>query len=319
MRTLVELWNDWWFPPSTGFRLAVCRIIVVGAQLFVFTPSLEKQLGLLAANERFVDPQWLTALISALGPDELLFTPGAFRLLFVVTIGAGALCLIGLLTRPSAFVFALGNWIMVSHSYSYGEEHHVEAIMATFLMLLAFSPSGRRLSVDALLRRRRGEDRAGPGPVETAVWPLKLTQLLIAWSYLSNGVAKLVYGGLEWINGYTLQQYLLSDGLRNDLPLGVELAGHHTLAILMSIGTLLFELFFFLAVLFPRTVPFFLVAGVLMHVGIYFTMGADFWQQMVMYVVFIDFDRWDPRRREQAGAAPVPFAATSVGESVGGA
>ena len=304
-----ERWFNWWFPPSSGFRLAMCRIVAVATQLLLFMPGLETQIARLERSERFIDPQWLITLLAALAPHELLFSPEAFRALYMVTIAAGIMCLIGLLTRPSAFVFALGNWIMISHIYSYGEEHHTDAIIAFFLMLLAFSPSGRRLSIDALLRSRRAAGDLEAEPMDTAVWPLKLVQVLIAWSYLSNGLAKLVYGGLGWMNGYTMQQYLLSAGVRRDLPLGVELAGHHTLAVLMSIGTIVFELFFFVAVLFPKAVPYFLAAGVLLHVGIFMTMGADFFQQIVMYIVFIDFDRWDRRGQEARGRDLAPAGA----------
>ena len=66
----------------------------------------------------------------------------------------------GFFTRTSLFVLALGIWIFVSHGYSYADVHHPQALFAIFLMVLPFSPSGDRLSVDALIRRRRAGGRA---------------------------------------------------------------------------------------------------------------------------------------------------------------
>lgn len=291
-----EGWDDWWFPSDTGFRLAVCRILVVSAQLFFFMPSVSRQVDLIENNATgFIDPQWLVVAISAVGLRDVLLAPAFFEVLYVVTFVAGIACLVGLLTRPAAFVFALGNWIFVSHTYSYGEEHHGEAIICMFLMLLAFSPSGRRLSLDAVLHRWRGGEVTAPATVETAVWPLRLTQLLLAWAYFSNGLSKLVYGGLEWMNGYTLQRHILGNAVSWDKPLGLELARHHELAVLLSIGTIVIELFFPLAVFVRRTTPFFLIGGALLHVGIDVTMGAAFYQHVVLYSVFIDFSKWETR------------------------
>lgn len=309
-RAWVEIWDEWWFSPSTGFRLAVCRIVVVGAQLLFFLPPLGLQLRILENNQTgFMHPQWLVSLLSALGPDHLIFAPDTFRILHVVMIVAGIACLLGLLTRTSAFVFALTNWIFVSHLYSYGEEHHPEAIISIFLLLLAISPSGRRLSLDSVLRRARGKADSLSGTVDTAIWPIRLTQLLLAWSYLSNGLAKLAFGGLEWMNGYTIQQYTLGGAVTSDAPVGLWLVQQHEVAVALSIATILIETFFFLAVFVPKTRPFFLLGGAFLHIGISMTMGqVAFMQHIVLYVTFVDFDRWE-RWFADKFALRMPFAA----------
>jgi len=288
----IEAWNQWWFPQSTGLRLAVCRIVVVAAQLFVFMPffqpSLAEHLVLLRGPTGFVEPQWMIALLAAIPGAGFVFTPIFMTIAYFATIGAGASTLVGFRTRVSAALFALGTWFFVSHAYSYGEEHHAEAILAIFLLLLALSPSGRRLSLDAVRRRR---DAGAPGTVGTAVWPLKLVQLLLAWSYLSNGVAKLAFGGLEWMNGYTLQTYMLQDALKWDLPLGVWLAQHHALCVWLSVATIVFEMTFVLAVFVRRVRPAYLAGGAMLHLGIYLTMGAIFFQHIVLYACFFDVER----------------------------
>jgi uncharacterized membrane protein YphA (DoxX/SURF4 family) len=299
MKCWLERWNAYWFPETTTLNLAVCRILVVAAQLCLFFPPLSHQLNLLAKSTGFAEPQLLMQLISALTPRGVFFTPAAFTLLYGLTIVAGITCLVGLFTRTSAFVFALGNWVFVAHAYSYGEEHHSEAILCIFLMLLAFAPSGDRLSLDALRRRREGRrhDTPAPATVDTAMWPLKLVQILLALAYFSTGLAKVVYGGLSWMNGYTLQQYILGNAVAFDSSLGIWVAQQYVICVLLSVATIVFELFFFIALLIPWTAPFFVIGGALFHSGIYLTMGAPFFQHIALYAVFINFERLLPHRQ----------------------
>jgi uncharacterized membrane protein YphA (DoxX/SURF4 family) len=296
VRRWIDHWNAFWFPEATTLRLSICRILVVASQLFLFFPPLADQIDLLKRNTGFIEPQLLIVAISTIFPTDMFFTPETFRVIHWVTAVAGITCLLGFATRTSAFVFALGNWIFLAHGNSYGESHHGEAIFAIFLMLLAFSPSGGSLSIDALIRGRRhrpeNDRKMTANRVEFGIWPLKLIQVLLALTYFSTGASKLVYGGLQWMNGYTLQQYIFTDAVLWGLPLGIWIAQQHTLCQLSSIGTIFFELFFFITLIIPRSVPYFLISGLLFHTGIYVTMAAPFFQHMILYAVFIDFDRW---------------------------
>ena len=79
--------------------------------------------------------------------------------------------------------------------------------MMIALSVLALSPSGRVLSVDAWLRNR---SRSESVPVialqsEFAGWPIKLLQWFFVLMYLSAVWSKLSVTGLDWANGYTLQ------------------------------------------------------------------------------------------------------------------
>jgi len=318
----VDRWNNYWFPETSGLNLAVCRIVAVTAQLILFFPTLQSQLNLVRAGAEFVEPQVLIVAITKVIPSGWFPTHPSLRMIYWTTAVAGVTALIGLLTRTSAFVFALGSWILAAHNYSYGEKHHPEALLCIFLALLAFSPSGDRLSIDALIRRWQPhsfERLWSGGKVTTAFWPLKLMQILLALAYFSAGACKLYFGGLAWMNGYTLQKYVFGAAVPRELPLGIWLAQQHTLCIVLSVGALLLELFFFVALILPRTVPFFVVGGVLLHVGIYLTMWADFFQLITLYVVFFNFERlpifqWNRQRENKARKGLVsPIAAELKG------
>jgi uncharacterized membrane protein YphA (DoxX/SURF4 family) len=289
----IERWDRYWFPVTTTRDLCLSRIVVVAAQLLLFMPSLEKHINFLTKNSDFIDPQLIISAIAAVLPRETFFTPSAFIALYWVTIAAGLLTLIGLFTRPSAFVFAFCNWFFVAHEYSYGDRHHGEALFCILLMCYAFSPSGDSYSVDALLRRRRARGRGmpaeAPARVDTAMWPLKFTHVLLAMTYFSTGMSKLIAGGPAWMNGYTLQLNTFNDALNRGMPFGIWLAQQHTLAIGLSIFTILFETFFFVSVLLPRTMPLFFITGIFFHTGLYLAGGHDFFQHIVLLFVLLLF------------------------------
>jgi Vitamin K-dependent gamma-carboxylase len=289
----INAWNRYWFPATTTLNLAGCRIIAVLAQVFWFPPSLEQHLNLLSKNSGFIDAQALIRGITSVVPRDALFTAQGFTALYWTTMAAGILALVGLFTRSSIFVFALGNWIFVSHRYSYGDVHHPEALFAIFLMTLAFAPSGASLSLDALRHRHRarGTDRLAK-PLERsemAMWPLKLAHVLLAMTYFSTGISKLLSGGLAWMNGYTVQIYTFSDAITRNRPLGIWLAEQHTLGVLLGAFTILFELFFFVSLVLPRTAPFFFLSGILFHVGLFVTSGHPFYSHIVLNALLLVF------------------------------
>lgn len=287
----IDRWDQYWFPTTTTRYLALSRIIAVGAQLFWFFPSLDYQINLAEKNSEFIDPQLLISAISALVPREMLFTASGLTVLYWVTFAAGIAALVGLFTRPAMFVFALGTWIFIAHGYSYGDRHHPEAVFVIFLMLLAFSPSGESFSLDALIRRRRrgAGKEAKEARVDTAMWPLKLAHVLLAITYFSTGLTKVVFGGARWLNGYTLQAYTFADAINREIPLGIWLGQQHTLALGLSYFTILFELFFFLSLFLPRVAPFIFLAGIAFQIGLYTTAGHPFFQHIILLILLLLF------------------------------
>jgi hypothetical protein len=290
LRRWIDRWNAFWFPETTTTPLAVARIIAVAGQLFWFFPPLENQLHRMERNPEFIRPELLIRAIASIVPDSF-FTPPVFTQFYWVVVAFGVLALIGLFTRTSLFFFALGVWILVAHYYSYGDRHHTQAIFCMFLMALPFAPSGRALSVDSLIRRwrarRAGRQLAQPEMVDTAMWPLKFGLLLLAFTYLETGVAKLVFGGLRWMNGYTLQGHTFTDAIARDLPMGVWLAQQHTLSIFLSVFTIAFETLFFLTLFFPWVAPFFFIAGIFFKIGLYFTGGHPFFQHITLLFILL--------------------------------
>jgi hypothetical protein len=275
--------------------LSISRIIAVAAQLFWFFPKLDYNLNLAAKNTEFMDPQPLIRAIAAIVPREVFVTPSVISTIYSITVITGVTALIGLFTRTSLFVFALGIWFFVSHQYSYADIHHPEAVFCIFLLAMSFAPAGGSVSLDAFFRRRRapvGKSSDGTGrsqTVENAMWPLKLAHVLLAMTYFSTGATKMIDGGLTWMNGYTLQIYTFGDAVARGYPVGVWIGQSYAISVVLSVFTILFELFFFLSLFFPRVAPLFFISGIFFQIGLYASAGHPFFQHIVLLFLLLLF------------------------------
>ncbi len=296
---LLKRWNTYWFRPAPLVHLAICRIVVVASQLFllIFSPEYNPSrfVQLSALPDTLYHP--LPVLRLLILPFGWRYRP-ALEIIFIthwITVAAGVLALIGLRTNLALLVFTVGNVFMQAYFYSFGDFHHPEALMMITLSILALSPVGRVLSIDDLRLRLRLNVKRRRFEVfnildETSVfarWPLLLIGWMYALVYLSAAGSKLRVAGFDWMNGYTLQYYLLEDGLRWGRDMGVWLGQHHTLAWILAWITILFEGTFFWVLISPRLVGLYIPMGVALHTGIYVTMRAPFFAFMVIYTVFI--------------------------------
>lgn len=225
---MMKKWNEYWFQPASLLNLAVCRCIIVGYQLYLFGTGYQNYIDAASLPEHLYDPLLVLELFIA--PFGTAYRPGAEVLVVVywVTFAAGWLALIGLITKPSLWLFALGNIFLQGHVYSYGEIHHPEALMMIALVILAMSPAGEVLSVDDLWKKMRSKATSLRGYLYSlgqeksafARWPLLLIQVLFALVYLDAGLSKMEEAGLDWVNGYTLQYYFARDAMRWGSDLG---------------------------------------------------------------------------------------------------
>jgi hypothetical protein len=318
----IDRWDAYWFPETSTLYLAITRIVMVAAQLFLLSRPLGEHLNLVEKNQEFVNPQLLISALAAIVPNEVFFTPSGFRALYWTIMAAGIAALVGVFTRAALFVFALGTWTLISHAYSFGDRHHPEAVFAIVLMALAFAPSGDSLSVDAWLRRRSRPPDTPPTRIDTAMWPLKLAHVLLAMTYFSTGVSKLIFGGTRWLNGYTLQGYTFTDAISRDIPLGIWLGQQHTLAIVLSFFTILLEIFFFVSLLLPWTAPFIFVSALFFQMGLLLAAGHVFREHMVLLILlllFISPEWWRSlwakylNRSSSPSSTKRPFPAQSAG------
>lgn len=306
----MKLWRDYWFAPFSYLDLAVVRVIAVAMWLWWIFGRLPHLAMMAELPDSLYGPIPILNILNL--PFGWGFRPDfeTLQIMHYVTITSGVLSLIGLFTNASLVVFAFCSVYQQAFLYSFGDYHHVEAVMLVALSVLALSPSGRVLSIDWLRKHARNEnlDTVVELKGKYAGWPIKLIQWFFVLMYLSAVAMKLSASGLDWANGFTLQYYLILDGLRHDSALALWFARHHTLIYALQIVTLLFQATFALPVLFPRLRWIYVPLGLSFHVGILVTLSAPFLTWISLYAVFIPWSqavryglRYLRRKRAAAG------------------
>ena len=301
---LGDVWVRFWFPTTTAVPLAVCRLVLVPAWLLFFAGSPDGYAVPLAYDPARID-QVLIRIVLLFVPVEVFHTEQFLRGVWLAATVAGVLATVGFFTRTALLTLGLGYWLLIAHLYSYGELHHPEAPYCIALVLLGLSPSGRCYSVDSWLgRRSKRPDLWGPDArMDTATWPLRLIQCLLGLAYFSSGSAKLLDGGLAWMNGATLQQMVLTDYVRHGMPAGLWLAQNFWLCVAGSVVTIAVEVFFFVAVFVAGARKYLLPAAAALHVGIYLTMAAPFFTWIALYLAFVDIESLRRRFLRRQGRA----------------
>lgn len=302
LKRSLQFWDSYWFSPAPLFNLAVCRVIIVAFQIgYLFVRDYLTRITVQATIPTIeYQPLPIFELLNAPFPWDQPPTMVPI-VVFWLTIITGVLALIGWRCRLSLALFALGNLYIQTYLYSFGRFHHSQALMILGLVILAIAPTGKTFSIDDLnqkLKQHSHKNQFQPFSLlsrqhMSAQWPLLLIQWLFGIVYFSAGIHKLSPRGgglsfsLDWLNGYTLQYYLLRDGLQWDSGLGVWLSQFHGLAIASSWVAVLFECTFCLTLLFPRLVWLYIPLGTMLHTGIYMAQRAPFFQFIALYSVFV--------------------------------
>ena len=121
--------------------------------------------------------------------------------------------------------------------------------------------------------------------------------------YLSAIYTKLTRESAEWINGFTLQYYLVVDGIRWGGDFAVWLGSIHWLAYTAQIGVALFQATFWLCIPIPRLRWIYLPAGFFLHASFWIVLSAPFPQWLACYAAFIPWSAILLNRRGTYGIA----------------
>jgi len=240
---------------ARAVHLALLRVSVVLVTLVSPEPELARGVARAPSALRFF-PEGLR-----LAATWLPVSPAAVEVSRAAYYSAGALALVGLFTRPALFVFGLAALHLFALCQLTGEVVH-DMHLAWLLVLLAASPAGDALSVDARLARRRRSRRRDPAYELT----LGFARALLGVVYFFPGFWKLATSGLAWIT---------SDNVRNQMhwkwaqwggalpPVRVDLVPG-----LVEVGAacvVAFELGFFFLALAPRARRPLALGGLVFH------------------------------------------------------
>lgn len=244
---------------------------------------------------------------------------GVVDAVVVATLMVGVGFVLGWRFRVNGPLFAVGMLALGSYRGSWGQLLHFENLMVLYLLVIAMSRAADAWALDA----RRVEDRRGASSESVAYgFPIALTGLVLVITYVIAGLAKLRYGGLDWVFGDTLRNHVAYAAARLDLlggspsPLAdwaVRLDGIWPYA---AAATIVIELAAPVALLGGRIRTVWVLAAWLMHLGVlvFMLIGFPFPLLFVAFAPLYRVERlWNDRpawlrrssgqRTEQAASA----------------
>ncbi len=274
--------RDLFAPVGSALDLAVFRITIAIFLAWNESVALSDTIALLPPEAR-VAPTGVGWLVPMLAITPALVRTARWILWAACVTGA-----LGLFSRTSLIVASVAaSYVMLAPQLTGAvfHDHH----LLWFAVLLAASPCGDALSIDAWLARRRGRPLPTHGRAHGAA--IRLAWLFIGCVFFFPGVHKLLSAGLAWVT---------SDNLRNQIwwKWAQDPATQPSLRIdrypwvlhALAGATILFELTFLPLVFHRRTRALAVVAALLFHQSTDYFMGVRFTVLWVTYGVFVPWE-----------------------------
>ena len=290
-------WTRFWHEPIRAEQAAGVRIFfmitLITDLLVEYIPHLELFYGPDGvAPEGVVDYsnatlwRWTGFLFRT---DNMI----AIYIFFGVFLTACVLFLIGWKTRWMGVLVYLLTLAFQTRNFmflNYGDD-----VLMCALFLLMFTPSGKALSLDRWLEKRRHPDRVDNPPM-IAPWSIRLFQLQLCLIYFTTGFAKLQgeeFFSTTWTEGSTI--YYVLNNLRRTRFSYALVPVPYWITVAMTWSSLAFEVLFPLLVLFRWTRFWTLWFGVLFHLGIFVFMDIGFFSiyMIALYGAWIPGKYWD--------------------------
>lgn len=193
---------SWLFAPAPVSRVAWLRVLAylfVPVDVLLTTPWVAAHAHVPGA---LYQPLRIGRLLT-------LPTPGPWVQVLGVVLAAGGLLLAAAAARDHAprvagwlLATAYLQWMVVAMSYG-----KVDHDRFAFLVLLFVLPTAGRATLT---------DRS---PSESAGWALRLVALAVVATYTLSALAKIRFGGLDWVDGATLTRAVVRRGTPLSTPL----------------------------------------------------------------------------------------------------
>ena len=287
--------------PAGALALGIVRSIVHGTFLVSVLVTSFSALGTLPVT--ILRPTGAMKLLPWGFYDQLL-TPSGMAILKTAMLVSLILSTTGLFTAISTKTSLLLVVFYQGLVRSFGHFNHDEMLAVYCLAVLAFTPCGDSFSMDHWLRRTKRHR-----PHWAYSYPILLMQLLMAWVYFSSALIKLRVAGVKYLSVDNLPALAIFHSLDNLHDTHFKLAfwlpqvrSYLPFAVALVLA---WELLFPLAVFFPRTRWWILAAGIVFHLSTLVLMNIFFPHQLVLYLMFVNWDA--VARRFRTPSRPVPL------------
>jgi hypothetical protein len=276
----------WWFPAMPRSRAAVLRTILYAFVVFdvlVFTRWIGGHGPLEGA---LYQPLLIGRVLPLPVPTPLVVT-----IVQVALVAAAGVAAAGRFPRVAgAVVFALYlEWMVIAFSYGKVDHDRFALLVALAVLPTVGVIRGRDNSVD---------ERVG--------WALRCIQVAVVLTYFLAAMAKLRYGGPEWVNSATLMRAVV----RRGTVVGDLLLGQPGLLVAAQWSLMSFELLSPLMLVRGRVGRVFLAGAVALHVVTYATITISFLPHVMCLLAFLPLERlpllWSARRGRSGTEAALP-------------
>jgi hypothetical protein len=207
-----------------------------------------------------------------------------FLAFYILIIVAAALTTLGLWTRISSIVLAIG--IVTIQHRNLLILHGGDSVVRLGALYLAIAPSGKACSLDRLIALWKG--RAKPGPVQVSLWPQRIIAYNLALIYFTTWWVKM--DGMRWRNGTAVWfPAHLAEFYRFWVPPVIRAPW---MAPVLTYGTLATELALGTLVFWRPARKWVLLAGIGMHGFIEYSMNIPLFgfSMCAWYVAFYEGD-----------------------------
>jgi hypothetical protein len=252
-------------------RLALTKTLVVAFALAYVLVRFPYFADLSAHTSGQLDSVGIVSLFGVVLPAAATWTIAS------VTVVSGIAFLRGRFARFSGVAFFLSLLWITTYRSSFGKILHSENLLVLHVGVLA---------VSAFLR-------------DPERWALRTMSIATVLTYVVAGVSKLRAGGVAWLTGRALGEWLAFDAVRKielgsfHSPVAVWVASSPLLCGLLAVFTLLVELGAPVALASPRLARAWSIAAWCFHAGILMTMAIGFFYPLsgVAFASLLDIER----------------------------
>jgi len=268
----------WIFSSGSAERLAALRIGLCSVLALRLTRTVYVHLA--AQPRALFRPLSFMKFFSAMPPRLPVL------IVQIIGVAAAAAAAFGWRTRAT-LPLAWGAGVFLNGmTTSLGKVVHNDVLLLLCLFPLVFAASADVWSLDSRTGRTHRGDPSRYG------WPVNTAMIVVAGAYFFAGFAKLVNSGPGWVTGGNMRWilYIASDARPVPNSLALFIAEHTWLAHLVAGGSLLMELTLPIVLFWKRARPVYIAAAAIFHIGIWLTIGLDYWPQpMTVGIVLIDW------------------------------
>ena len=196
----------------------------------------------------------------------------------------------GFMSRTSAAIACACATYVLGLPQMFGKVNHSDHHLIWFAAILAATPSGDALSIDALRAAWRRADRGDVAPPASLAYalPLRFVWLLFGLIYFFPGLSKL-RAGPRCFAGENIKRLMYENWQRRHFVPQFRIDRYPLLCGSLGLATALFELSFLPCLFIPRLRLLIIAAGALFHVMTQTYLGIFFGRLVTCYVAFVDW------------------------------